>query len=149
MSGRRSGVATQLASEEPRALYTHCYGHALNLAVGDVMKQHKSMHDALDVALEISKLLKKSPRRDSLFEKLKIEIVPSLPGFRTLWPTRWTVRGSSLESILNNYRVLQTLWEEVKQIAHDSDSRMRIIGVEHQINTFNFLFWCGFGRMYS
>ena len=26
-------------------------GHALNLAVADVMKQHKSMHDVLDVAL--------------------------------------------------------------------------------------------------
>ena len=35
MSGKRSGVATQLRKEEPRALYTHCYGHALNLAAAD------------------------------------------------------------------------------------------------------------------
>ena len=35
MSGRRSGTAVQITSEEPRALYTHCFGHALNLAVGD------------------------------------------------------------------------------------------------------------------
>ena len=32
VSGPRSGVATQILQEEPRALYTHCYGHALNLA---------------------------------------------------------------------------------------------------------------------
>ena len=55
-------------------------------------------------------------------------------------PTRWTVWGSSLESILNNYRVLQTLWEEAKQITHDSESDI-IIGVQHnQMSTFNFLF---------
>ena len=32
MAGSRSGAATQLATEEPRAVYTHCYGHVLNLA---------------------------------------------------------------------------------------------------------------------
>ena len=35
MSGVRRGLATQFLSEEPRALYNHCYGHALNFAVGD------------------------------------------------------------------------------------------------------------------
>ena len=66
MSGRRSGTAVQIMSEEPRALYTHCYGHALNLAVGDTIKQLKLLQDALDVTYERSKLLKYSPRRDTL-----------------------------------------------------------------------------------
>ena len=38
MSGAKSGVAKQLTDEEPRALYTHFYGHALNLACGDAIK---------------------------------------------------------------------------------------------------------------
>jgi len=38
MAGIRSGVAKQLLDEEPRAVYTHCYGHALNLACGDTIK---------------------------------------------------------------------------------------------------------------
>ena len=38
MSGAKSGVAKQLTDEKPRALYTHCYGHALNLACGDAIK---------------------------------------------------------------------------------------------------------------
>ena len=28
----RSGVATQLSAKEPRALFTHCYGHNLDIA---------------------------------------------------------------------------------------------------------------------
>ena len=76
---------------EPRALYLHCFGHTLNLAVADTLKEVKCMSDALDHALEICKLLKFSPRRDSVFLKLKQELSPQVPGIRTLCPTCWTV----------------------------------------------------------
>ena len=39
MSGAKSGVAKQISEEEKRAVYTHCYGHALNLAAHDAVKQ--------------------------------------------------------------------------------------------------------------
>ena len=39
MTGSRSGVSTQICQEEPCAVYTHCYGHALNLAISDLMKK--------------------------------------------------------------------------------------------------------------
>ena len=31
-------VASEIKSTEPRALYLHCYGHSLNLAVSDTFK---------------------------------------------------------------------------------------------------------------
>jgi hypothetical protein len=48
MSGVKSGVAVRLMLIEPRALYTHCYGHALNLAVQDSVKHLTIMEDTLD-----------------------------------------------------------------------------------------------------
>ena len=39
MSGAKGGVATQLTAIESRALYTHCYCHALNLAIADTINQ--------------------------------------------------------------------------------------------------------------
>lgn len=33
MSGAKNGVAKQISDREPRAIYTHCYGYAFNLAV--------------------------------------------------------------------------------------------------------------------
>ena len=33
MTGIRTGVATVILKEEPRAILTHCYGHSLQLAV--------------------------------------------------------------------------------------------------------------------
>lgn len=56
MSGTRTGVAKPIADEEPRAVFSHCYGHSLNLAVSDTVKKSKLMKDALDTTHEITKL---------------------------------------------------------------------------------------------
>ena len=71
MSGAKKGVAKVIANKESRAIFTHCYGHALKLAVGDTIKQCQVMKSTLEVMTEISKLIKKSPKRDFLFQKLK------------------------------------------------------------------------------
>ena len=89
-------AAKEIKVLESRELYLHCFGHSLNLAVSDVLKEVKVMQDFLDIELEISKLLKFSPRRDALFQKLKQELSPQAPGLRNLCPMRWTVHALSL-----------------------------------------------------
>ena len=59
MSGSRSGVVKRVQEEEPRAAYTHCYGHALNLECSDSVKGCQLIKDALDIVYEITKLIKK------------------------------------------------------------------------------------------
>ena len=63
IKGAHSGVATRLAQEEPRAVYMHCHGHALNLACGNTLKRCKVLKDALDITHKIIKLVKNSPKR--------------------------------------------------------------------------------------
>ena len=87
LAGSRTGTATQLRHVEGRAVIIHCYGHALNLAVADVVKQSKVIRDVLDTVGEINKLLKYSLKRGSLFEQLKSSVSPGTVGFRTLCPT--------------------------------------------------------------
>ena len=61
MSGQKSGVAKMMMDLEHQALYTHCYGHALNLATQDSIKDIKIMEDTLDTTYEINKLIKNLP----------------------------------------------------------------------------------------
>ena len=75
-----------MMDEEPRAIYTHCYGHALNLAIGDAVKGRSVMKDALQVTHEITKLLKFSPRRDAIFDKVKKELAPDSMGLMSYVP---------------------------------------------------------------
>ena len=147
MMGTRNGVAKQLSDEENRAVFIHCYGHALNLAVGDSVKCSKLLKDALEITFEVSKLVKYSPKRDVIFEKLKDHLAPDTPGFRVLCPTRWTVRANSLQSVLDNYSVLQELWEESKDKASDPSVKARIIGVQAQFKKFSYFFGVLLGEL--
>ena len=147
MAGIRSGVAKQLLDEEPRAIYTHCYGHALNLACGDAIKQCGLIKDALDITHELIKLLKNSPRRDSCFETLKAEIAPDTPGIRTLCPTRWTIRAEALKSVVDNYEVLNQLWQECLEFVKETEMKARIYGVQSQMQQFDFFFGVTLGEL--
>lgn len=71
MAGTWSGVCTRFTTLEPRALFTHCYGHSLNLATQDTLKTIKIMEDCMDTVYEITKLIKKSPKRDVIFNSIK------------------------------------------------------------------------------
>ena len=74
MRGSRNGVATQILSLERRAVYMHCFGHALSLAVADTLKQSRVCRKALEIAYEIAKLIKYSPKRNAAFNRIKAEI---------------------------------------------------------------------------
>ena len=82
MKGRLSGVSTQILREEPRAIYTHCYGHSLNLACQDTIRDVKVVKDALDTTFDLSKL--KYSKYKATFKAIKEQIAPSDPCFRTL-----------------------------------------------------------------
>eukprot|EP00731_Ephydatia_muelleri_P000004 Em0001g4a len=93
-------------------------GHALNLAAADVVKQSHVIRDVLDKVGEINKLLKYSPKRDSLFEQLKSSVSPGTVGSGGSVP-RWT-----------------ELWDEARHKKSDSENRVR----KAQMEKFDFLF---------
>ena len=140
MVGAKTGVATQIKEIEPRALLTHCYGHALQLAVSDTIRAIKLMRDILDAAFELNKLIKYSPKRERALNRLREETAPGNSGYRTLCPTRWTVRAVSLQRILDNWDVFQELWDEILEGSVDPEVGGRVVGVQTQMQSFNFFF---------
>ena len=78
-----------------------------------------------------------SPKKDTMFVKLKEEMVPGTPGSRTLCPAR---RAISLKSVLDNYIPLKESWEDCLEEKLDSETKSRIIGVKSQMSTFEYYF---------
>lgn len=140
MAGAKNGVAVRINKLEPRAVFTHCYGHALNLAVSDTIKQSPMMKDCLDTCYELVKLIKFSPKREAMLRDLKEESGNDAPSIRSLCPTRWTVRAESLASIIANYDEIKLLWETAVTATSDTEMKARIRGVWSQMNHFKFLF---------
>ena len=132
-------------------MYTHCYGHSINLAVNDALKLSKPIKAALETTHEVIKLIKYSPRRERIFRDLKSEhdITTGFnsPCVRVLCPTRWTVNADALASIVSNYAILQSTWEEAIDVVKDTDTKTRINGVAAQMTKFDFLFGAVMGEM--
>ena len=141
MAGAHSSVAAKIQQLEPKAVFIHCYGHALNLSVNDTVKKCNIMRDCLDTCYELIKLIKFSPKRSAMLNSIKKEVGDDAPAVRTLCPTRWTVRAESIGSILANYHSIQNLWDEALEGSLDSEMKARIQGVSSQMEeTFQFLF---------
>ena len=49
--------------------------------------------------------------------------------------------------MIDNYEVLLSLWEESKDTTSDTEMKARIIGVESQMLTFNFLYGVSLGTL--
>lgn len=88
MRGEKTGLKTRILEKNSRAIYVHCNGHALNLAIQDTTKSLPFMRDLIDHTYEITKLVKKSPKRETLLQAIKEEVRSSGAGVRTLCPTR-------------------------------------------------------------
>ena len=146
-AGCKAGVAKLILDEESRAIYTHCYGHSLNLACNDIIKRCAIVRNAFDTANDITKLFKKSPRRDAILNQLKLDVTYPSPGIRTLCPTRWTTNAECLGRIITNHDLLYQVWKEALEYVKETDMRSRIIGVKTCMRTFDFLFGIMLGEL--
>jgi len=62
MAGAKSSVAVQIQEKAPKAVFTHYYGHALNLSVNDTIMQSMVRRDYLETSFELIKLIKFSSK---------------------------------------------------------------------------------------
>ncbi|XP_066935707.1 zinc finger MYM-type protein 1-like [Clytia hemisphaerica] len=74
MMGKRSGVAQQIKSLQPKAIETHCHGHSLSLSVKDTTRESRLLSDVMTYAGEIVTLVKYSPKRENMLGEIKESI---------------------------------------------------------------------------
>ena len=97
----KNDVSIEILSENPKTFFAHCFGHALNLSVRDMVKNVRFLKESIDkkyVILhghnnEISNLIKKSTIFVVMLQKIQKNLSLEYPGFRVLCPARWTVKG--------------------------------------------------------
>jgi len=140
MAGATARITAKVQEIEPRAVFTHCYGHSLNLGVSDAIKKSPAMKDCLETCIELVKLIKFSSKQEAMLCKVNEESDNNAINVRTLCPTKWTVRAESLSSILANYDSIQELWEAALHETSDTETKARIRGIQSQMHCFKFLF---------
>ena len=139
MMGHLRGVATRIQEEQPSAIKVHCLAHCLNLCLQSVSRKCQPIRNALDVTMELSKLILYSPKRYRIFQQCKQELSPEGTGLRPLCPTRWTVRTEALNSLIRNYSAMAQALQQISDESHDDYGR-RANGILCQLQRFDTFF---------
>lgn len=118
------------------------------------MRNSSVVSKSLATSYEITKLVKFSPKRVSRLRKIHDEEYydddehdSMLNTVRLFNETRWTVRGASLSSIYDNYRELHQLWTWCMEVYKNMESRARVIGVQTQMQNFEYFFGLRLGTL--
>ena len=135
MSGHLKGVAARVKNEQNSALYVHCLVHSLNLCLQDLARACESIRIGLHLVMKHVQLIKWSPKRSSLFDKVKSEVSPEVNDLKPLCPTRWTVRTGAIQAVLGNYAALCETLEEIHVTGRD-EYAMKTGGFLQQMEKF-------------
>lgn len=73
MKGIHKGLATLMKETSPLALYVHCYGHLLNLAIQDTMEEVEPLRNALGTIQGLYNFLEASPKRHAICSDMNVE----------------------------------------------------------------------------
>ena len=150
MSSERAGVQAKIKAVSPRALFTRCYSHCLNLAIAASCSVQE-VRSLISTINETHLFLANSPKRQRLFEQTVKEFLPSslLPG---LCKTRWVERHTCFEVFLEMYEAFIIFLDAIlsphdyPQLASpdgnwnwDSETRVKAQGLKACLSSFQTL----------
>ena len=72
VSGHVSGLQTLVRSQYPKALYSHCAGHNLNLVLNDVAKEVRQCDHIVTLIGKIVVYVKNSAKRKVYFDQIRV-----------------------------------------------------------------------------
>ena len=72
--GFKNSFSNKILAENPKAFLTDCFGYASNLAVRDMVKNIRFLKDSMDTTYKIFNLIKRSPKKDVMLQKIRKDI---------------------------------------------------------------------------
>ena len=101
MAGKRKGAAARITELHPKALYTHCVAHALNLCVVKCCSIPE-IQNTMDIADSICRLFGNSPKRQLCLEEWIVKVLEGEKRrkIKSMCKTRWVERHEAFEVFL-------------------------------------------------
>ena len=115
MAGKKKGAAACITEVYPKATYTHCAAHALNLCVVKCCSISE-IRGAMDIADSICRFFSNSPKRQLALEKWVSQILEGEQRrkIKSVCKTRWVERHEAFEVFLDLFQPLVCSFEEMK-----------------------------------
>ena len=143
MSGPCNGAAAIVRRQYPKAIYTHCMAHRLNLSVVSACKM-QNVRNMFDTIGEVTRSFEYSPKKEALLVQKVKDVCPESRRHKLLdvCKTRWIQRIDGLEVFLELYEAIVTMLETIKANADRSwnaDSMKKAVSHYHAIANSDFV----------
>ena len=132
MSGIYKGLTTRMKECSPLAIYIHCYGHRLNLAIQGTITQIVPLRKALGQIQSLYNFIESSPKRHAIFNDIQIDGNPIVKTLKSLSVTRWSCHWEALKAVYEELeRIVKTLLilKDDQNVKTCTDSRNLLIGI--------------------
>lgn len=144
------GVQALIMKTYPKALYTHCVAHCLNLCLSDASKLQE-VRNTLGIVQEVNTCFRISAKRSNILkEKLESK---SFSGLKKFCETRWVERHESILIFVEGFHeivsALEELMEIKEKVAHFLHKSLcnfsfiitvcimdKVLGITHSISRF-------------
>jgi hypothetical protein len=149
MSGSITGVQARVKQCNSSAHYSHCLMHSSALGTRDIVRSSTLLRTTIDLVGEIINFMRGSPKRLSQLQSVILndcdaedekDAVPKVHRntLRPLCPTRMTMQANSMASLLDNYKNVLELLDNLA--AGNSDSASKAGGLSVRMEKFDFFF---------
>ena len=114
MSSSAAGAASVLLTKNPRALYTHCASHSLNLCIVDACKV-QAIRNMISTLRQVIRFVNASAKRKALFKAAVHHCFPTRQQqhLKTFCETRWVERHECMETFLELLPAINLTLEQV------------------------------------
>ena len=139
MSGRFRGVQAKIKEKYPKALFTHCHSHCLNLVVGEAC-QLPALGKTIRTIKEVIVFISSSPKRMLCLTNAISALLPKEKRTRlkALCETRWVQRHESIALFHQMYSPILHALADV-EASGDSISSDKADGFLRKLRTMEFV----------
>ena len=118
MSGLYKGLSRRMEECSPFAIYIHCYGHLLNLAIQDTIKGIEPLRKALGQIQCLYNFIETSPKRHAIFMNIEIDGISIANTLKSLSVTRWSCHAEAAKAVMKE---LERIVKALIILANDTD----------------------------
>lgn len=112
MSGHVNGVQKRILDVHPRATYTHCRSHALNLVVVHGCSDLPIVRNTMSINEEIAVFFSgSSARKDALEAQARTEGQARTSGIPLMSDARWSSRSTTLSAFVDKFTAVHSVLE--------------------------------------
>ena len=139
MRGRYSGLSARVKEIEPRAIYTHCYAHILNLVLSHACQSIQDVRNAFGILASIYNFIEGSAKRHHVFQTIMKESGDKVVTLKRLCETRWHCRYESVRAIKLTFKSLCCALNEINEQESNQTGAEAMILLK-SVTTFEFIF---------